>query len=132
MIRWEVGRNIFDCAGSKVTMFLKYTDEGSGFVYGDQLVKIVPTFAFEVSAWIWRRLLIFCSFLAGIKCYFLRGVPCENFVLLRDRPKGRHWFGNGSAEDHWDDDMRKCLCSCQYVLRNGKKLQFFLHFRLFF
>lgn len=48
MIRWEVGRSIFDCIGNKATTFMKYTDEGSAFVYGDDLVKKVPIFAFEV------------------------------------------------------------------------------------
>lgn len=52
MIRWEVGRSIFDCLGNKVKTFLKYTDEGSSFVYGDDLVRVVPTFAFEVSAFV--------------------------------------------------------------------------------
>ena len=34
VLRWEVGRNIFQCIGDKVGYFLAYTDSGSGFVYG--------------------------------------------------------------------------------------------------
>ena len=34
VLRWDVGRNIIDCLGDKVTIFLGYTDAGSGFVYG--------------------------------------------------------------------------------------------------
>lgn len=34
VLRWDVGRNIIDCLGQKVTTFLGYTDVGSGFVYG--------------------------------------------------------------------------------------------------
>lgn len=48
-IRWPVGRDIFKCAGDKATVFLKYTDVGSKFVYGEDLVIKVPVFAFEVS-----------------------------------------------------------------------------------
>lgn len=47
-IRWEVGSRIFKCAGDKASLFLKYTDVGSEFVYGHDLVRKVPTFAFEV------------------------------------------------------------------------------------
>lgn len=34
VLRWEVGRNIFECLGDKVSTFLAYTDEGAGFVFG--------------------------------------------------------------------------------------------------
>ena len=34
ILRWEIGKNIFQCIGDKVTAFLGFTDAGSGFVYG--------------------------------------------------------------------------------------------------
>lgn len=50
-IRWEVGRQIFECAGDKITVFLQYTDVGSSFVYGNDLVLKAPIFAFEVTVY---------------------------------------------------------------------------------
>lgn len=37
-IRWEVGREVFRCAGDKVSTFLAYARRGAAFVYGDDLV----------------------------------------------------------------------------------------------
>lgn len=37
-IRWDVGRSIFECIGDKVATFLNYTDFGSTFIYGAELV----------------------------------------------------------------------------------------------
>lgn len=34
ILRWSVGKNVFDCIGRKVKIFLDYTDAGSGFVFG--------------------------------------------------------------------------------------------------
>lgn len=34
VLRWEVGRNVFQCIGDKVSAFLAFADEGSAFVYG--------------------------------------------------------------------------------------------------
>lgn len=47
ILRWNVGRNIFQCLGDKVSIFLAYTDEGSGFVYG-YLVTQQPFFSWEL------------------------------------------------------------------------------------
>lgn len=47
-IRWETGRNIFGCAGDKVTLFLGYATNGSAFVYGNELVYVDKVFAFQV------------------------------------------------------------------------------------
>jgi nucleoside permease NupC len=30
----QTGREIFNCLGDRVSVFLSYADEGSGFVYG--------------------------------------------------------------------------------------------------
>lgn len=38
-LRWEVGRSIFQCLGQKVAQFAAFTDLGSRFVFGDELVK---------------------------------------------------------------------------------------------
>ena len=34
ILRWSLGKAVFDCIGSKVKTFLDYTDAGSGFVFG--------------------------------------------------------------------------------------------------
>lgn len=34
VLRWETGRQIVECLGKKITIFLNYSDEGSGLVYG--------------------------------------------------------------------------------------------------
>lgn len=49
VLRWDVGRNIIDCLGDKVTTFLAYTDAGSSFVYGHLVTDDDSVFAFKVS-----------------------------------------------------------------------------------
>ncbi|CAB4066925.1 SLC28A [Lepeophtheirus salmonis] len=34
ILRWDFGRNVFDCSSKKVKQFLDFTDQGSSFVYG--------------------------------------------------------------------------------------------------
>jgi len=34
ILRWQVGKNVFDCIGRKVAAFLEFTDSGSEFVFG--------------------------------------------------------------------------------------------------
>ena len=34
ILRWELGKSVFDCLGQKVKTFLDFTDAGSGFVFG--------------------------------------------------------------------------------------------------
>ena len=34
ILRWEVGQQVFQCLGDKITTFLGYTEDGSSFVYG--------------------------------------------------------------------------------------------------
>lgn len=34
VLRWELGRQVIQCLGDKITIFLDYSNEGSGFVYG--------------------------------------------------------------------------------------------------
>lgn len=33
-LRWDLGRQVFDCIGNKVSTFLAFTDAGSGMVFG--------------------------------------------------------------------------------------------------
>jgi pyrimidine nucleoside transport protein len=47
VIRWTVGRSIFQCIADKFATFLSYADAGSSFVYGDMLIGI-GVFAFKV------------------------------------------------------------------------------------
>ena len=55
VLRWDVGRRIIDCIGHKVTIFLNYTNTGSGFVYGylvtdvnNSNIALGSIFAFKV------------------------------------------------------------------------------------
>ena len=34
ILRWKVGRQVFQCLGDKMTTFLGFTENGSSFVYG--------------------------------------------------------------------------------------------------
>ncbi len=34
VLRWELGRQVIQCLGDKITIFLDYSNEGSGFIYG--------------------------------------------------------------------------------------------------
>ena len=47
IIRWSVGRSIFQCIGDKVATFLAYSNAGASFVYGDMLIDS-GVFAFQV------------------------------------------------------------------------------------
>ncbi|XP_047473068.1 solute carrier family 28 member 3-like isoform X3 [Penaeus chinensis] len=47
ILRWSVGRAVFQCVAGKVTTFLAFTDKGSSFVFGD-LVSEMGIFAFSV------------------------------------------------------------------------------------
>ncbi|XP_076035894.1 putative transporter YutK isoform X2 [Oratosquilla oratoria] len=48
ILRWDVGKGIFKCAGSKISTFLAFTDDGSGFVFGYLAVGEKTVFAFQV------------------------------------------------------------------------------------
>jgi pyrimidine nucleoside transport protein len=47
VIRWSVGRSIFQCLGDKVATFLSYSNAGASFVYGNMLIDS-GVFAFQV------------------------------------------------------------------------------------
>ena len=52
ILRWEVGQQVFQCIGDKVNTFLKYTDQGSMFVFGFLVNNPDPdkfVFAFQVT-----------------------------------------------------------------------------------
>ena len=48
IIRWSVGRHIFQCIGEKAAVFLGYSNEGAKFVYGHKSIDD-GIFAFQVS-----------------------------------------------------------------------------------
>lgn len=55
VLRWDLGREVIQCLADKVTIFLGYTDAGSGFVYGYLVTDQNPSgialgtiFAFQV------------------------------------------------------------------------------------
>ncbi|XP_017150069.1 solute carrier family 28 member 3 [Drosophila miranda] len=62
-IRWEVGRNIFDCLGKKVATFLDYAKDGAQFVFGDFLIQD-EVFAFAI-----LPVIFFFSFFISILYY---------------------------------------------------------------
>lgn len=54
VLRTATGKQLFQCVGDKVTAFLKFTDEGSSFVFGHLVTGapahgLFPIFAFKVS-----------------------------------------------------------------------------------
>ncbi|KAJ9591156.1 hypothetical protein L9F63_002311 [Diploptera punctata] len=64
IIRWSVGRFIFQCIGEKAATFLRYGNEGARFVYGHQLIDN-GVFAFQALA-----VIFFLSFIVQILYYF--------------------------------------------------------------
>lgn len=64
ILRWSVGKAVFECAGDKVATFLSYTDEGSTFVFGE-LVPDFGIFAFSV-----LPVVLFFSFCVQILYYY--------------------------------------------------------------
>lgn len=48
MLRWPVGRSIFECVSNKVVTFLDYAKAGASFVFSKNIVKD-GVFAFAVS-----------------------------------------------------------------------------------
>lgn len=64
ILRWPLGRSVFRCAGDKVSAFLAFTDEGSGFVFG-KIVKEDHIFAFQVLS-----VILFFSFCIQILYYY--------------------------------------------------------------
>ncbi|KAI4454725.1 sodium/nucleoside cotransporter [Holotrichia oblita] len=64
-VRWKVGRDVFRCAGDKVTTFLGYAVNGSAFVYGDILVHQYQIFAFQAVSTIY-----FLNFFINVLYYY--------------------------------------------------------------
>ncbi|XP_073845608.1 concentrative nucleoside transporter 2 [Musca autumnalis] len=62
-IRWSVGRSIFECVGNKTATFLAFADEGSRFVYGDNIIN-QGVFAFAILS-----VIFFFSFFISILYY---------------------------------------------------------------
>ncbi|GLH02199.1 Sodium/nucleoside cotransporter [Gryllus bimaculatus] len=62
-LRWNVGKLIFQCFGTKTTTFLNYTFAGASFVYGTELASGV--FAFQVLS-----VIFFFSFFVQILYYW--------------------------------------------------------------
>lgn len=77
VLRWETGRQVFQCLGDKITVFLDYTNAGSGFVYGYLVtdenasgIALGGVFAFRV----WHIFMNFQIFLKqGLICLGLVG-----------------------------------------------------------
>lgn len=65
ILRWSVGRAVFNCAGNKVSAFLAFTDAGSNFLFGNLLTKDNPIFAFTV-----LPVILFFSFMVQVLYYY--------------------------------------------------------------
>ncbi|KAK4304462.1 hypothetical protein Pmani_023585 [Petrolisthes manimaculis] len=63
ILRWPMGKAVFQCAGVKVSAFLAFTDAGSSFVFG-KLVSEDELFAFKVLS-----VILFFSFCIQILYY---------------------------------------------------------------
>jgi pyrimidine nucleoside transport protein len=89
-IRWSVGRNIFQCIGDRVTIFLGYSNEGARFVYGNDLID-KGIFAFQVS--------IFCFCTSAFSCFVdSLSLGMLQFSLIP-----------------YNNDTLICLSECAYV-----------------
>lgn len=64
ILRWRVGKAIFQCAGERVSTFLAFTDDGSSFVFGE-LVSKQHIFGFQVLS-----VILFFSFCIQILYYW--------------------------------------------------------------
>ncbi|XP_020284175.1 solute carrier family 28 member 3-like [Pseudomyrmex gracilis] len=64
MLRWPVGRSIFECISNKVATFLNFAKAGSRFVFSNELVDKIAVFAFTV-----LPVLFFFSFFVQILTY---------------------------------------------------------------
>ena len=62
ILRWNVGRQVFQCLGDKITTFLAYTEDGSSFVYGRLIADGV--FMFKVLS-----VIFFFSFMTSMFFY---------------------------------------------------------------
>ncbi|KAI9560238.1 hypothetical protein GHT06_014252 [Daphnia sinensis] len=72
VLRWDTGQKVFACMGDRVSIFLKYTDAGSGLVYGhlvtDQNESGIPLgtiFAFKALS-----VIFLFSFMVNILYYY--------------------------------------------------------------
>ncbi|EDW36104.1 GL17615 [Drosophila persimilis] len=70
-IRLAFGRDLFDCAGEKVTIFLRFADHGARFVYGDRICDEF-VFAFAILAVIFFfSVVTSCLYYLGVMQFFL-------------------------------------------------------------
>ncbi|KAF2362673.1 Concentrative nucleoside transporter metazoan/bacterial [Trinorchestia longiramus] len=70
ILRWPIGRTVFECLGDKVSTFLAYTDAGSEFVFGNLATGVglpndASIFAFSV-----LPVTLFFSFFIQILYYY--------------------------------------------------------------
>ena len=99
VLRWDLGRNVVDVLGRKITSFLKYTDAGSGFVYGylvsdDNKSRVALGFIFAFKVFdrynstqvkrltYWHLLIRFCRWLsssASQSASFITMVSCSGW-----------------------------------------------------
>ncbi|XP_046655316.1 solute carrier family 28 member 3-like [Daphnia pulicaria] len=72
VLRWKTGQQVFACLGDRVSIFLKYTDAGSGLVYGhlvtdqnDSGIPLGTIFAFKALS-----VIFLFSFMVNILYYY--------------------------------------------------------------
>lgn len=72
VLRWDVGRQVIQCLGDKITVFLDYSNAGSGFVYGYLAtdinmagIALGTIFAFRILS-----VIFFFSFFVSILYYY--------------------------------------------------------------
>ncbi|KAI9560235.1 hypothetical protein GHT06_014249 [Daphnia sinensis] len=72
VLRWDVGRQVIQCLGDKITVFLDYSNAGSGFVYGYLVtdvnmagIALGTIFAFRILS-----VIFFFSFFVSILYYY--------------------------------------------------------------
>ncbi|CAH0390872.1 unnamed protein product [Bemisia tabaci] len=65
VIRWNLGRNIIECVGHQIEAFLEFANVGAEFVYGKQLIRTAPVFAFQALCSVY-----FLNFISQILFYY--------------------------------------------------------------
>ena len=124
ILRWKVGRQVFQCLGDKMTTFLGFTENGSSFVYGFlieegvfmfKILSVIFFFSFMtrfvqkatfllISFWSWilKTIWQFDYLLVYYQYVFLHGLYAVVDI--------QNWLG--TPMDYWNYSMWIHECSC--------------------
>lgn len=130
LLRWNVGRQVIGCFGNKISIFLDYSNAGSGFVYGYLVtgnnpagIPLGTVFVFKVIAKTANNLVNGCHltislFLDTFRHIFLQFFRQHTLLL---------WCYAMDCTENWMDFASLCRyngcriyeCRCNYFPRPG-------------